>query len=424
MLAARITAAIDAQPVLRQQWVMAETLDVRVSGPHCYMELIEKDPSGRTLAKLRATIWGTTFARLSRKFSDATGARIQSGIKILALVSAAFHPEYGLSLNITDIDPSFTLGDMERRRREILNQLAADGIIDLNRQLPWPAVPQRIAIISAPGAAGYGDFIKRIYTNPYRLRFTTRLFPATMQGERAASEVIAALGQIYDQAELWDCVVIIRGGGSTADLAAFDNYELAANIAQFDLPVISGIGHDRDYTVVDFVASRRAETPTAAADFLVSLGASELGRLQSIASALLQTATDRMSAHRERLSAVEASLPAAATRLVADRKASLTAAASALRAVASTYISPQYIRLTTLAARLKDALQYAITSRRQALDAAASLASALGPESTLARGFTITVLPTGEVVTSACALLPGMEIKTRFADGDVSSVIK
>ena len=422
--AARIGMAINSAPELSQQWVTAETLDVRVSGPHCYLELIEKDPSGRTRAKARATIWGATYARLNRKFAAATGAPLQSGIKIMALVSAAYHPEFGLSLNITDIDPSFTLGDIARLRRQILDQLTADGIIDLNRQLPWPLAPQRIAIISAPGAAGYGDFIKRVYTNPYRLRFATRLFPAVMQGERAAASVIDALGEIYAEAEQWDCVVIIRGGGSTADLAAFDNYELAANIAQFDLPVISGIGHDRDYTVVDFVASRRAETPTAAADFLVSLGAAQLGRLQATASALLQSVTDRLSLHHQRLSAAEAALPAAAERMVADRSAALARCSATLESVVTSRITQQRARLDTVTARLSDALQFAITARRQALDSAAALAAALGPEATLARGFTITELPSGAVVTSAADLAPGMKITTRFADGAVASVVE
>ncbi|MDE6326694.1 MAG: exodeoxyribonuclease VII large subunit, partial [Duncaniella sp.] len=242
----RITALFAAAPHLRNVWVTAELSDVRHNpSGHCYLELIQKDPAtGSTVARMRATIWSSTFARLSGEFFAVTGQRFADGIKVMVCLTASYHPNYGLSGNITDINPDYTMGDLLRLRREILRRLQAEGVLELNRQLEWPDVPLRIAVISAQGAAGYGDFIHQLYTSPARLRFTTRLFPASMQGDNTAPSIIAALEAIACDSEPWDGVVIIRGGGATSDLVAFDNYDLAANIAQFPLPVIIGIGHE------------------------------------------------------------------------------------------------------------------------------------------------------------------------------------
>ena len=307
----RITALFAAAPQLRNVWVTAELSDVRHNpSGHCYLELVQKDPAtGSTVARMRATIWSSAFARLSGEFFAVTGQRFADGIKVMVCLTASYHPNYGLSGNITDINPDYTMGDLLRLRREILRRLQAEGVLELNRQLEWPDVPLRIAVISAQGAAGYGDFIHQLYTSPARLRFTTRLFPASMQGDNTAPSIIAALEAIACDAEPWDGVVIIRGGGATSDLVAFDNYDLAANIAQFPLPVIIGIGHERDITVLDYVANMRVKTPTAAAEWLIARGQAAVERLDSLAAAIHQSAVGRVAGCRERLAYCTAQLP-------------------------------------------------------------------------------------------------------------------
>lgn len=242
-------------------WVTAELSDVAVRGGHCYMELLQKDVErGTTLAKARAMIWSSLYPRIEAQFYAATGQRFGTGIKVMVQVSATMHPVYGISLVINAVNPEYTMGDLLRRRREMLERLKQEGILEMNRSLEWILVPQRIAVISAPGAAGYGDFVNQLYSNPAKLRFEVKLFPAVMQGERAPETIISALEQIAAQADEWDGVVIIRGGGATSDLVAFENYDLAVHVAQFPLPIIVGIGHERDVTILDYVANMRVKT--------------------------------------------------------------------------------------------------------------------------------------------------------------------
>lgn len=258
-------------PDVQNCWVTAETSDLRVSRGHCYLELIQKSDRGDTVARLGAVIWANTFVRLDAQFFQVTGKHLATGMKVMVNVNANFHEQYGLKAVINGINPEFTLGDMERIRKEIIAHLTRDGIIDMNKQLSWPLVPQRIAVISARGAAGYGDFLNQLHNNAYGLKFYTCLFEAVMQGVNTVSSVIAALDRIAAVEEMFDCVVIIRGGGSTSDLNSFDNYDLGSNIAQFPLPIITGIGHDRDVTIPDMVSKLHVKTPTAAAEFLVQL---------------------------------------------------------------------------------------------------------------------------------------------------------
>lgn len=253
-------------------WVQAELSDVRSNySGHCYLEFVQKDASGNNLiAKARGTIWSNIFKMLKPYFEQETGQAFTSGIKVLVEVSVEFHELYGYSLTVLDIDPTYTVGDMERKRREILRQLEEEGVIDLNKELEMPMLPQRVAVISSATAAGYGDFCNQLVNNPRGYGFHTELFPAIMQGERVEETVIAALNAIYERMEAFDVVVIIRGGGATSDLSGFDTYELAANCAQFPLPIITGIGHERDDTVLDKVAHTRVKTPTAAAEYLIA----------------------------------------------------------------------------------------------------------------------------------------------------------
>lgn len=397
-LTARLGRAITATPGLTGQWVTAETSDLRVSGGHCYMELVQKDPaSGRPVAKIRAVIWASTFARLGAAFTAVTGARLASDMKVLVRVDTNFHSIYGLSLVITDINPEYTVGDLARRRAEILAMLRREGVAELNRNLPWSAVPLRIAVVSAAGAAGYGDFMRHLHTEGRPFRFSTTLFAATMQGTRTAASVIAAMEEIAAREEEFDCVVIIRGGGAVTDLTSFDDYDLAANVAQFPLPVVVGIGHERDQTVLDFIASRTVKTPTAAAELLIGAVGTAYQRLLDLGRDILSTTRARLSGAKEQLAYIQGTLPALVrNRLALERR----------RTGADT--SRQLAREVRLQ----------IERQRQRLEAAGALTAALSPEATLRRGFSITRTG-GHAVTDGEALSAGTVLETTFADGAV-----
>lgn len=253
-------------------WIRAEISELRENpGGHCYLEFIEKDSnSDAIIAKTKATIWASTYRMLKPYFESSTGQNLRSGMNVLVAVSVEFHGVYGFSLNVRDIDPTFTIGEMAARRLKIIRQLEADGIVEMNKQLDFPELPQRLAIISSATAAGYGDFSDQLKNDPSQFAFYSKLFPAIMQGDQAELSIINALEKIYEHADLFDVVVIIRGGGATTDLACFDSYDLALNCAQFPLPVISGIGHQRDISILDMVAHTSVKTPTAAAEFLIS----------------------------------------------------------------------------------------------------------------------------------------------------------
>ena len=253
-------------------WVIGEISELKTNrSGHCYLNLIEKEENGDAIvAQARATIWSYTFRMLRPYFESTTGQQLTEGLKVLLSVSVEFHELYGYSLNIRDIDPTYTLGDMARRRREIIARLQSEGVADMNKELELPLVPQKIAIISSGTAAGYQDFIDQLTNNPAGYHFDLKLFPAIMQGNLAETSIIGALDQIYLYEKFFDAVVIIRGGGSQADLSCFDNYNLAYYITQFPLPVITGIGHEKDDSIVDLVAHTRLKTPTAVAEFLIS----------------------------------------------------------------------------------------------------------------------------------------------------------
>lgn len=417
---ARISAAVNGAPELTGVWVTAETSDVRRTG-HCYLELVQKHPlTGDPVARLRATIWRTTFARIDAAFTQATGSPLGSGMKVMVRVTASFHPAYGLSANITDIDPSYTLGDLVRRRQEIIARLKSEGIIDLNRQLEWPEVPLRIAVISAQGAAGYGDFIHQLYTNSSRLDFRVRLFPALMQGSSASESIIAALEQIAFEEDNWDGVVIIRGGGATSDLAAFENYDLAANIAQFPLPVIIGIGHERDVTVLDSVANMRVKTPTAAAEWLIARGDEALDTLRQLASQIYLTATDLLAGSREQIARISATLPQLPGIALKNARTRLDRLTMAMSNAASTCLRPEMSRLDVMAERLAASTAGVIERQNARLDRLDGLIQVLSPQATLARGYSITRV-NGHAVTSADQIRPGDRIHTTLANGTVDS---
>ncbi|MDE6134731.1 MAG: exodeoxyribonuclease VII large subunit [Muribaculaceae bacterium] len=391
----RITGVLAVAPGLSDVWVTAETSDLRLSGGHCYMELLQKDSAGRITARSRAVIWASAYGRIAAKFAEATGSALRSDMKIMVRANVNFHAVYGLSLVVTDIDPGYTVGDLARRRNEIIARLKADGVIDLNRTLGWADTPCRVAVISAPGAAGYGDFMKHLHLNPSRFRFTTRLFPASMQGAQAVPDIIAALEEVMTRLECFDCVVIIRGGGAGSDLACFDDYDLASNVAQFPLPVVIGIGHERDITVLDYVANSRVKTPTAAAELLIGRMADAYGRMLATGRDIMNTVLERLSGESRQLAYWEGNLPAL-VRNVLDREHRRT--------------GPDIAMAIATAAR-------AILRRHaDRLHATGEILEALSPEATLRRGYSITRI-NGRAVTDSNSLAPGDVISTTFASG-------
>ncbi len=401
-LNSRISSVVAADPALRDVWVTAETGDLRVSGGHCYLELIEKDPAtGRPVARLRAIIWASQYARIATEFVAATGQQLVSDLKVMVRVTVNFHPAFGLSAVISAINPEFTCGDLLRRRRMMIKRLTDEGIIDMNRTLPWADVPWRIAVISAKGAAGYGDFITHLYNNPNRLRFTTTLFPAILQGESAPASIIAALDDVAAQIDDFDCVVIIRGGGATGDLASFDNYELAANVAQFPLPVIVGIGHERDVTILDYVAAVRVKTPTAAAEWLIGRVDSAYSKVREMAAEIFRAATSRVSGGLQQLAYYEGLLPTLALGKVERERVKLgSSVPDAVRHSAESIIRRQKDRLTSIG----------------------ELLSALSPQAVLKRGYSISRV-NGRAVSDVCQLQPGDVVETQLASGSYKSTV-
>lgn len=418
-----IQQTVAGNTALQNVWVVGETSDLRTNSGHCYLELLEKDARGSIVARVRANIWANIWGRLNAYFQSQTGQPLASGMKVLMRVSANYHPAYGVSLVVSSIDPSFTLGDAVRRRNEILARLKAEGILELNRTVQWPRPALNVAVISAAGAAGYGDFINQLYNNTRRLRFNTRLFPAVLQGDRTAPSVMAALEEIASQEGCWDCVVIIRGGGATSDLAAFDNYDLAAHVANFPLPVIVGIGHERDITVLDYVANMRVKTPTAAAEWLVATASNELDMLDRTAETIYRCVSERIAGNKQQLAYLSALIPGAVNARITAANARIDRAAIAIASAAPRHLAPAYVRLDALARNLVDAAQRRIADAHRLLDSRRELIDALSPRHILARGFSITQTADGKSVKSAASLAPGQEIITILADGSVTSTI-
>ena len=399
-------------PTVQSCWVTAETSDLRVSRGHCYLELLQKNDAGVTIARLGAVIWASTFAQLNYHFQQVTGKPLASNMKVMVKLSANFHEQYGLKAIINDINAEFTLGDMERIRREIIAKLTAEGIIDMNRQLDWGPAPQRIAVISAAGAAGYGDFMK----------FYTCLFEAVMQGANCVPSVIAALDRIAAVEDMFDCVVIIRGGGSTSDLNSFDNYDLGANIAQFPLPIITGIGHDRDVTIPDMVSKLHVKTPTAAASFLVQCGKAQLDRLSQLTEAIAVISREAIAHSREQLAYYGNFIPLTAQKLVETSRLKLKNLAQALPLVLNSRLDNERVGLHHKREAMKQAVTSRIDREKLRLEALGDKLTLLSPQNTLNRGYSLTTV-NGHVITSATAVAPGDRIVTALKDGSITSTV-
>ena len=419
----RIKNTVNYDQNLQLQWVQAETSDVQVRRGHCYLELIEKNPhTGAIIARAQAVIWASTFARIHARFVKVTGQTLGNSMKVMVRASASYHELYGLKLLVDDINPEFTLGDLARQRQEIIDRLTREGIIDMNKTLEWPLVAQRIAVVSAPGAAGYGDFVNQLDNNPHHLKFYHHLFPAVMQGENTVPSIIHALDSILEALDLFDCVVIIRGGGSTSDLNAFDNYDLAAHIAQFPIPVIVGIGHERDVTVLDHVAAMRVKTPTAAAEWLLAQGVDALAHLNALGSAVLTAARDITAHAREQLAYYSSLLPAVVHRLTDTCRMQVRHLAQSIPMAAAARTQNERHRLTLQTQLLGSATRQVVNRETMRLNGLADKVELLSPQNTLNRGYTLTLL-NGHCVTDAGTLKPGDVVTTMFKHGTAQATV-
>ena len=387
-----------AEPV----WVRAEISEMHenVSG-HCYLDLIEKaDDTDVLVAKQKATIWAFTYRMLKPYFESETGATLRAGMKVLLLCEVEFHEVYGVSLNVRDIDPAFTVGEMAVRRAEIIRRLTDDGIVDMNKQQPLALVPQRVAVISSATAAGYGDFCDQLRNNVFGYTFSTKLFPATMQGAQTEQSVVAALDKICDFIDNFDVVVIIRGGGATSDLVAFDNYNLALHCAQFPLPIISGIGHQRDESVVDLVAHTRVKTPTAAAEFLVA----------------------RINDFEKNIDEMAQNVAFSAREVVHDELLRLQQRIARLGVVQRVCVRHD-AALQHLTMRLRNAAKMAISSEEKRMALVEKSIEYADPATLLQRGFTLTTKH-GKIVKSVCDVAPGDIVTTHLADGAFTAMVQ
>lgn len=416
-----------ADPSVMNCWVVAETTDVRIN-QHCYLQLLEKNPkTGATVAKIKAIIWGSQFRFLNARFKQVTGRDIGNDMKIMVCLSVNYSPQYGLTVVINDINPEFTLGDMERQRQEILNRLTQEGIIGQNKTVPVPPVLQRIAIVSAAGAAGYGDFMKQLTDNKYGVCFYPCLFQATMQGVKTVPTVLAALDKVEQNQHLFDCVVIIRGGGGTEELNSFDNYDLAHRVATFPLPVIVGIGHERDITVLDYVAGIRVKTPTAAAEHIILQAANALAHIGDLSNQVVSIARDYIARAKEQLSYYAGNLPIMAQRIIDTNTLRLQNFIQNIPLHVQRHIEGENAQL----ARQKDAIKNAVAQVKMKetmrLEALGDKIELLSPRKVMARGYTLTTCE-GKIMTDAAQLEAGKLVTIHFRDGKVvagtQSVIK
>ena len=408
-------------------WVVAEIGELRVAqNGHCYLDLVEKGDD-RLLAKVRATIWAYTFRNLQGWFESVTGEALRPGLKILAQVEVQFHELYGLSFNVKDIDAQYTLGERARRRREVIQQLIDEGVYEMNKALPLPLVPQRIAVISSPTAAGLGDFMDQLQRNRGGYRFEVQLFKASMQGDAAEASIVAALLAVYDCLEqrgpCFDVVVVIRGGGAQVDLDCFDTYGLATHIAQFPLPVVTGIGHERDETVADLVAHTKMKTPTAVAEFLIDGLTAYDERIEGYRQRLERQTTHRLREQTYRLDGLQTTLRYALTAKFRQQQQHLTQRREQLQFVAQTHLRQERDRLTRWPETLRTQTQHQLQRWQQQLDTQEKVVALVDPASILRRGFTQTYV-NGKLLSKITRLVPGSEVRTLAAHQTLISTLQ
>ena len=406
-------------------WVEAELSEAREGyGGHCYMELIEKDERSNTpIAKAHASCWRNRWMLIKPHFERITGQRIHAGMKVLLKVHAQFHENYGFSWIVDDIDPNYTMGDMARKRMEIVNTLKEEGVFELQKELRLPMFCQRIAVISSATAAGYGDFCNQLADNGYGLQFSTALFPATMQGEGVEQSVISALNRINAAYENWDCVVIIRGGGATSDLSGFDTLELAENVANFPLPIITGIGHERDESVLDMISYQRVKTPTAAAAFLIDHLTEVYARVEDAQETIVNYVNRSLQVERMRFERLSSQIPTLFSLVKTKQNARLDGMMNELKLYVQTKLSAAQRKLEVVSSNVQPILERKLLNESHRLQMLEQRMKAQNPELLLKRGYSIT-LKDGKSVRDASSLQKGDVLETRFAKGQVKSVVE
>ena len=424
-----------------EYWVEAELSECRESRGHCYMELVQYDechakssemlgassPSATPIAKASAKCWASKWMLIRPGFERITGQRLHAGMKVLLKVYAQFHEAYGFSWIVTDIDATYTLGDMARKRQEIIHQLKAEGVFDLQKELRLPLFCQHIAVISSETAAGYGDFCNQLANNPYGFQFETHLFPATMQGDGVEQSIIAALERIYNaQCTMhnaqFDAVVIIRGGGATSDMSGFDTLALAENVANFPIPIITGIGHDRDESILDMVSHTRVKTPTAAAAFLIDHLKTVLDAINDAQDRIKDYTQQKLSVFKAQLSVIAEMLPRIFTTVRTRQEARLDTLNSRLVAAVRQGLITHQSKISAFEERLPIVLDRRLMTEKHRLQLVEEKTKSLDPTLLLKRGYSMT-MKDGKIIRDASALRPGDEIETRLANGTVRSTV-
>ena len=407
-----------------EYWVEAELSELREVRGHCYMELIQKELFSNTpVAKASAKCWKNKWQILRPKFEKVSGQHLHAGLKVMLKVYPDFHEAYGFSWIVTDINPEFTMGDMARKRLEIVKQLQAEGIFDLQKELELPLFAQRIAVISSANAAGYGDFCHQLNDNSYGLKFYTRLFPAVMQGEEIEQSVIAALNKINQRIDDFDVVVIIRGGGATSDMSGFDTLSLSENVANFPLPVITGIGHDRDESVLDMVSHTRVKTPTAAAAFLVDHLEEVYERVLDAQTELLTSVRHRMEMEKAQLQHLGEKIPMLFSLYKERQETMLDHWFQALTTAIQTHLVQETHRLEQLKRGIKPSIEQQMMRENYHLSLLSQRVKSLDPTLLLHRGYSMTML-NGRIVKDKSLLKSGDEIETILENGTIQSIIK
>ena len=407
----------------KSYWVEAEISELRENGGHCYLELIEKDKRYNTpIAKASARCWRQTWGMVKPYFENTTGQQLRAGMKVLIEVYAQFHEAYGFSWIISDIDPNYTLGDMARKRQEIIKRLKEEGVFDLNKQLDLPLFSQRIAVISSKSAAGYGDFANQLYGNQYGYYFEAELFAATMQGEDVERSIIKALNAINDRCDDFDCVVIIRGGGATSDMSGFDALELAENVANFPLPIITGIGHDRDECILDMVSHTRVKTPTAAAAQLIDNLHTAERRIDDARQCIANLMSRKMEVEKLRLSRLAERLPSLFGSVKDKQEARLNILQERLFRLAEIRLSNCENIVGQLEKKISLTAEHLLMVEKHRLELLEGRAQNLDPQLLLRRGYSITLVG-GKALRDPSQVKQGDKIETRLEKGTIISTI-
>lgn len=418
-----LVSEVISSVMLDEYWVEAEISELRVVRGNCYMELVQKAEDTRTpVARASAKCWRTYWILVQSSFERVTGRQLCPGMKVMMRVHADFHEAYGFSWIVTDINPEYTLGDIARRRREIIARLKEEGVFDLQKELIIPLFAQRVAVISSDNAAGYDDFCNQLQNNEKGLAFSVKLYPAVMQGESTEDSVIEALDRIYKDEDKFDVVVIIRGGGATSDLSGFDTLSLAENVANFPLPIIVGIGHNRDESVLDLVANMSVKTPTAAAAFLIDRLAAVAARVDAAATSLSKYVTNRIEQEKSRIKYLSTVLPSLYAAVKSRENMRISRMSDSLYVAVRQIVASEKARLDLMPQRLSGAWRQAVTGESHRLQMLEQRVAASDPKRMLARGYTLT-LHDGRAVTDLSSLKKGDMLTTLFAGGEVMSEV-